>query len=116
MLVILTLILGLAGFFGFLLGMYLFTYRVSLPDPVRWLTAVLGGLFMAVITAGITLLIIWPPFSSLFLVIGLVFFGIITAVILSSKPTESLECPLVGGEEHDAVDSNGLDIDARARL
>ncbi|HWJ03090.1 MAG TPA: hypothetical protein VNU93_05380 [Verrucomicrobiae bacterium] len=117
MLAILTVTLGLAGLFGFLLGMYVFTYRLNLPDPVRWLGGVLGGLLMAVIMAGATLLMIWPPLNSLFILAGLVLFGITSAVILGRKPEPTLQCSLVGGEENAAdVDTHGLDIDAGARL
>lgn len=116
MLAILTVTLGLAAVFGFFLGMYFFTCRVNLPEPFRWLGGALGGLFMAVIMAGITLVMLWPPLSIPFLLGGLAFFGIVTAVTLGRGRTGAVEkCPLQGGEEHAGVDTYGFDLDAGTR-
>ncbi len=112
MLTILILTLGLAGLFGFLLGIYFFTYRVSLPGLLQWMGGAVGGLFMGAIMIVVTLLMIWPPFNIFFLIVGLVFYCIMTAMILCRKPAGTLQCPVQGGVDHEGVDSYMLDIDA----
>lgn len=113
MLAILTVILGLAALFGFLLGIYIFSYRVNLPQPLRWLGGVAGGLVMAVLMAGLALLIIWPPLSITFIIGGLVFVGIISVVALMGGNKNAVSQNRSG--LNDDLDTYGLDLDVSTR-
>jgi hypothetical protein len=120
MMAMLALILGLAAVFGFFLGVYFVLYRMNLPEPLRLVGGVAGGVVMAGITAGVALLMVWPPFSLLFVAGGLGFMGIAALVTLKGGKKAADE---QGAEEsryslnqdrsdfNVGLDSYGLDFD-----
>lgn len=85
MMALITLVLGLAGLFGFMLGMYLFGYRFNLTGGGRWFGAIIGGLVMGAVMIAAVTMILWPPFSLLFTFVVLALVGIGAAFILVSK-------------------------------
>ena len=123
MLAILTVLLGLAAVFGFLLGIYVFSYRVNLPQPLRWLGGIVGGLVTACVMVGLILLIIWPPLSIPFIIGGLGFVGIVSVAALmggNKKGNGQKNGEVLLGTSdvsqnrsglNDGLDAYGLDLD-----
>lgn len=85
MMALISLTLGLAGMFGFLLGVYLFGYRLNLTGGGRWIGAVIGGAAMGAFMIAAVTLILWPPFSLLFTFLILAVVGAGSAAILISR-------------------------------
>jgi len=121
MMQILTLILVLAALFGFLLGVYLVVYRMNVAPQWRLVGGVTGGLFMGSLTAGLTLLMIWPPVSMLFVVGGLGFVGLAALITLAggNKAANKQMNEAVWSEERGDgnvdLDTYGIDLDAGSR-
>lgn len=121
MMAVVMITLGLAAVFGFLLGQRIF-HRMNISRPLRWLGGTVAGLVLAGVMAVFALLVIWPPFSIIFLGGGLAIVGVVAALtMLGGKEGEQQETKAslferdtLGqsrGDLNDGLDTFGLDFD-----
>ena len=115
----LVVIIGLAAMLGFLLGIYLFVYRLNLSRPIRWLGGIVSGVIFGGLLAFASFMLIWPPFSLLLALGMLVLVVVVAALIFMDRENRARAAEVSGNEvnEHDDVDvhSFGFDFDTGTR-
>ncbi len=120
MLAVLTTIVVLAAVFGFVLSVYFFFYVVNIAKPLRWLAGIIGGIFTGALMAMLAFIVLWPPVNFPVIAAALAFAGLVAAVALGwFGKSRDVECTsssisLNRGDEHEDLDTYGLDVDARA--